>query len=744
MNQLNYFFWQLINLVLGILIATNLHSRDTYIGSSSCASCHSEQYMQWRQSHHYKAMQLASSSTVAGDFNNVSFKHFDMETKFFITDGKYYVNTQGEDGIYADFQIEYTFGFDPLQQYLVKFPNGRYQALTTAWDNRSKEKGGQRWFHLYPDERGVSGRALHWTGSYFNWNLRCAECHSTGVEKNYSLEENSYDTSWQEANVSCEACHGGGADHRIWALSGLQNSISNKGFLVDISSSGEWQFSGSDTAINKTNKSSGKQLDVCATCHSRRSILGSPVHGDKFLKSHRLSLLTSDLYYADGQIRDEVYVYGSYLQSKMYQAGVECSNCHNPHSGQVNDESNKLCTSCHKAEVFDRREHHHHQINSTGAACKNCHMPETTYMLIDPRRDHSFRIPDPQLSLEIDSPNACNQCHQDKKAKWAQSYIKKWYGARNEKSVFATIFYKATKGVVGGDKKLATLALDASLPSIIRATATELLQNYPGQVTIGTLNKLIYDEDPLVRLAALVLVELIPPDKRFELLSPLLEDSHATISFEVAKLIAALPLETLSLSQLKLGNKAMKIVIDYSLSNSDAPDTHGELGQIYSARRQYVDAEKAYLQALLIDPGFLLALINLADLYRAKGEDWRSKDVLNKALVIDPAFASAHYAMGLLLVRQKSYGQALSYLSRAAELMPNNIRFQYVYSVALAEQGQHSLAIDVLKKSLQFNPDNMQLLLVLASQLSSVGEQAHAEIIYKRLQNMKNTKYLQE
>ncbi len=728
--------WFLVNLFLGSFLAINLQAGDDFVGSSRCASCHSEQTIQWQQSHHYQAMQPAIPSTVVGDFNDVNFKHFDIKTRFFTREGKYYVNTQGQDGKYSDYQIDYTFGFDPLQQYLVKFPNGRYQALTTAWDNRPEKKGGQRWFHLYPDESEVPGGVLHWTGSYFNWNLRCAECHSTGLENNYSLENNSYDTRWQEINVGCEACHGAGADHLDWASSNLQSDSANKGFVVDISNSSEWQWTGGNTASNQSSMPTGKQLDVCATCHSRRSAIGNPVHGEQFLKSHRLSLLTPNLYHFDGQIREEVYVYGSFLQSKMNKAGVECSNCHNPHSGQVYDQSNKLCTGCHKAEVFDRSEHHHHKINSTGAACKNCHMPETTYMQVDPRRDHSLRIPDPQLSVEMGNPNACNQCHRDKSTKWAQSHSQQWYGVKKQGHVFAEAFNQAAQGVPGADSKLAGLALDQNLPSIVRATAAELLRNYPSQVTLAAARQLIQDTEPLVRRAAVGLMELIPPVQRFELLSALLEDGHATVKIEAARLLATVPLESLSPEQVKLGNKAMKIVIDSSLSNLDAPDTHGGLAQIYAGRGQYLDAEKAYLQALLIDPGFLPALLNLADLYRAKGEDWKSKPVLNKALAIEPEFADAHYAMGLLLVRQKRYAQGLSFLSKAAELRPNNIRFQYVYSVALADLGKNHQAIETLKMALQLSPDNLQLLSVLANQLSAVGKKTEAEGIYKRLQTL--------
>lgn len=717
-------------LLLSQLFAVAL-ADDTYVGSSSCAGCHSEQYQQWQDSHHYQAMQLASPASVAGDFDNRVFKHFDVESRFFVRDGKYFVHTQGEDGQYGEYQIDYTFGVEPLQQYLVKFSNGRYQALTIAWDNRPEEGGGQRWFHLYPQQADQPDGLLHWTGSYFNWNLRCAECHSTGLQKNYSLETNGYKTQWQEINVACEACHGPGAGHLDWNDSGRSMDVAHKGFKADISRSGSWQFTKQNTAA-LSGRVEDRQLDVCAGCHARRSILGVPDIGDEFDQSHRLSLLTPELYYPDGQIRDEVYVYGSFLQSKMHSQGVVCSDCHNPHSGVVYDQGNGLCTSCHKAEVFDRSEHHQHKVGSTGAACKNCHMPETTYMVVDPRRDHSLRIPDPKISLDFGTPNACTQCHSDKTGEWAVSHLSPQSGS-SVGHPYVEAFDKAGRAAVGADRDLASVALDKALPAIVRATAAELLRGYSGQLTLTVAAQLIYDEYPLVRRAAVGLMELVPPLQRFQLLSPLITDSHLSVRVEVARLLASVPVENLSQDQAKLSESALKIVIDSGALTLDAPETHANLARIYSDRGQYHNAEKAYLQALVIEPKFLPALLNLADLYRAKGEDWKSRPALERALAVEPEFADAHYAMGLLLVRQKRYSQALEYFQEAVKLSPDNSRFQYVYSVALADQGQDKLAIESLRRALLHRPENVQLLVALAGRLLQAKNRSGAEKIYHRL-----------
>ncbi len=191
--------------------------RAAYVGAAPCAQCHPSEFKAWSGSHHQLAMQEANGSTVLGDFDNAKFKYNDVETVFFKRDGKYFVRTDGPNGKLADYQISYTFGVAPLQQYLIAFPGGRYQALSIAWDTRPKAEGGQRWFHLYPNDKIDHTDQRHWTGIYQNWNLQCAECHSTNLHKGFDAAANVYRTTFSEINVACEACHGPGSRHVGWA-----------------------------------------------------------------------------------------------------------------------------------------------------------------------------------------------------------------------------------------------------------------------------------------------------------------------------------------------------------------------------------------------------------------------------------------------------------------------------------------------------------------------------------------------
>jgi len=191
-----------------------------FVGSSSCVECHKEAQKDWHGSHHQLAMQKANADTVLGDFDDAGYEHFGIKSRFFRKDDKFFVNTEGPDGKNADFQVDYVLGVYPLQQYMIMFPRGHVQVLQLCWDSRPKEDGGQRWYHLYPDEAIDHKDVLHWTGEHFNWNYMCADCHTTNLKKNYDVETRSYNTTWSEINVGCEACHGPGSKHillnQVW------------------------------------------------------------------------------------------------------------------------------------------------------------------------------------------------------------------------------------------------------------------------------------------------------------------------------------------------------------------------------------------------------------------------------------------------------------------------------------------------------------------------------------------------
>lgn len=240
-----------------------------------------------------------------------------------------------------------------------------------------------------------------------------------------------------------------------------------------------WQISpDAKTAARQNGVAAFSEIDVCAHCHSRRTLISENFQaGQPFLDHYLPALLEERLYHADGQIADEVYVYGSFLQSKMFQKGVTCHDCHEPHNLKLRATGNALCTRCHRSETFDSSAHHFHPSQSTGAQCVGCHMPSRTYWVIDPRRDHSLRIPPPDLSVTIGTPNACTQCHKKQTAQWAADQVEIWYGNPERYGVhYGEVLNMGRRGEPGADVSLGKLALESSKPGIVRATALSLLE----------------------------------------------------------------------------------------------------------------------------------------------------------------------------------------------------------------------------------------------------------------------------
>ncbi len=308
-------------------------------------------------------MDHATDKSVLGDFSDATFDHYGVRSRFFRKDGKYLVETDGPDGKLATFEIKYTFGLDPLQQYLIEFPDGRLQALSIAWDSRPKDVGGQRWFHLYPDEEIKHGDILHWTKLNQNWNFMCAECHSTGVRKNYDAANDRFATSFAEISVGCEACHGQGSRHAAWARARQswwpfgKSEDPKMGLLIwfDERRGISWPIRpATGNAVRSFPPATlRKEVETCGLCHARRGAFSEDwLPGRPLSDTHAVSPLARGLYHADGQMRDEVYNYGSFKQSKMFAAGVTCGDCHEPHGAKLRAPGDGACLQCHAADKY--------------------------------------------------------------------------------------------------------------------------------------------------------------------------------------------------------------------------------------------------------------------------------------------------------------------------------------------------------------------------------------------------------
>jgi predicted CXXCH cytochrome family protein len=604
-------------------------------------------------------MDLATDETVLGDFDDAVFVSKGRTTRFFKRDGGFFVNTEGPDGEASDFEIAYVFGHDPLQQYLVPFPGGRLQCLTIAWDSDRGE-----WFDLYPDQAIPPSDWLHWTRAAQNWNGMCAECHSTNLQKNFDPETRTYDTTWSEIDVSCEACHGPGSLHVAWAeiQPMARPAIDDFGLVV---------ATGGIT--------SERQVELCAPCHSRRGELDDYDHtGAALLDILRPSILEEGLYHADGQILDEVYVWGSFTQSKMYANDVRCSDCHDVHSLKLKAEGNALCLQCHRADAYDTPDHHFHKKvfegrPSDGALCVKCHMPEQPYMVIDERADHSLRIPRPDLSRILNTPNACSQagCHADKSLQWSVDAYTKWYG-QAKKPHYGTTLAAGREGRQDALEELIRLAGDQLYPAIVRATALSLLRNYPGEAATRALAAALADPEGLVRHTAITNLTARDQAELVKLVAPLLLDPLRAVRMQAALLLADVPDAQLEPYQrearaegLAEYRRSMAHALDFAFAGHNLGNLAARLGDAETA-------EKYYRTAIAIDELFYPAKANLAVILNAEGRNDEAAALLLSILDNDPEQYETAYSLGLLFAEMGRYVEAESYLARAAAGMPGH------------------------------------------------------------------------
>ncbi len=704
----------------------------TFVGRQACSRCHSLEDRLWQGSHHDLAMQEVNERTVLGDFDDAKFTHDGVTSTFFKRDNNFYVNTEGPDGEMQDFEIAYTFGAIPLQQYLIAFPGGRYQALSVSWDTRPAADGGQRWFRLYPDEKIDHTDPLHWTGIQQNWNYMCAECHSTRLIKGYLADEDRYETTWSEIDVSCEACHGPGSRHVDWANAaaiGRDTPYDNGGFGLEVRlkdpGRGTWMVNPeTGKGMRLAPLPAVSEMDTCARCHSRRSVVSDDYQfGRPIMDTHRPALLETRLYHTDGQILDEVYVYGSFLQSRMYQQGVTCSDCHDPHSLDLVFPGDKVCRRCHAQATFESKNHHFHELDKPGAACVDCHMAPRNYMVVDPRHDHSMRVPRPDLSVELGTPNACNDCHADKTAQWSADSVAKWYGPeRRMEFQYGEALFAARTRSPRAERKLQQLIDDPEMPGIVRATGLAELERYLTRGSLGSIERSLADTDPLVRMAALRAAQAAPAGERIRLAFPLLKDPVRAVRVEAARLLAEVPGESMTAEQRSQLAGALEEYRASQLVDADRPEANLNLGWLASRLGNLGEAEFYYQTAIERDPTFVPAYVNLGDLYRMQSRDAEGEHLLRSAIGRFPESAELVHALGLNLVRLGQVDEALVLFETALELQPDDQRYAFVYAVALHDSGQKDRAFRVLEEAHERMPTDLELLSTLVTYYRQEGD----------------------
>lgn len=714
-----------------------------YVGREACVECHAQEVQAWTGSDHDRAMDPATPETVLGNFEDQRLDHFGLVSTMFRRGSEFFITTDNRRGQLETFRIKYVLGYRPLQQYLVEFPDGRIQCLPIAWDTENK-----RWFHLYPDEPIPYDDPLHWTGPLQNWNYMCADCHTTNLQKNYDLAQNSYHTTFSEMDVSCEACHGPGSLHVRIAKRKKVFWDRRYGYGLVRLKEAPWNV----------------QVETCAPCHAHRRILYPGFQpGKPFLDHYMPALVDGELYWPDGQIREEVYEYTSFLQSRMYHEKVRCTDCHDPHTTRVKFPDNRLCGQCHLATKYDTPNHHHHpDAEKPGTRCTECHMPKTKYMVVDPRLDHSIRVPRPDLTVALGIPNACTGCHHDpakgETPEWAAAKVEEWYGPRKGPPHFAFAIDAARKHKPEAAELLLDVVRRKDTRPVIRASAVALLGNYRGAAESAVRDGL-KDPDPLVRAAAVRSIELLypvqgrpepelalaDPNRRrlHELLSPLLRDPIRAVRMEVARVLTLVPDQERNAEDHEAFQRALDEYLAGQEFLADQPAAHLNMAVVLANRGEVAKAEHQYRQALRIDPGFVPAGINLAMLLDEQGRIDEAEAQFRKvieelqrqlaaaqrqAAMLDQAgrteaapsqprpidrmiehlcqqTADCHFSLGLLLAERKErLADAATELAAAARLAPKNPRIHYNLGLAYQNLGRHGQAEESLRTARQLAP----------------------------------------
>lgn len=648
-----------------------IDEKSTFVGSKSCRSCHEKEFSSWKNSHHDQSMKIADSTTILGNFNNSTFIHKNVKNSFIKRGTDYFVNTEGPDGKYHEYKIEYTFGFTPLQQYIVKFPNGEYQCLLTAWDSVEN-----KWFHLQPNLDIVHDEWINWSGGSQRWNTMCADCHSTDLHKNFDSATKSYSTTYSEINVSCEACHGPSSSHVNYYEEFPEGKNPPDLYL--------------GTLLN-----SKELVDKCARCHSRRAQITKvfDYEGD-FFDHYIPSLLIDPIYELDGQIKDEDYVYGSFVQSKMYHNGISCKDCHDVHSLKLKKTGNDLCLTCHVPK-YDTPEHHFHKENTDGAQCINCHMTGKMYMGNDFRRDHSFRVPRPDQTVKYEVPNACNGCHTDKSAKWAADFINEKYGTERVDHFSDHLL----KGYFDDNASFKKVFSNTKYPELSRATALNQYTNQQlSQDEFNAILVYLKDSSALVRREVIHAFDKIGIANISTQITPLLNDSIRMVRISAARYFNTIGEKLETDINFKNANQEF---LDEMDMNADFASGQHQIAIYQQVKGNTELAIKAYERAIEIDNNYNMSRMNLALLHYQQGDISTSEELYLKVIEQEPNFGYSYYMLGLLYNETGQISKALEYLETACEKEPINMNAFYNYALLLQKENKSTASLKIIDQALK-------------------------------------------
>jgi len=728
-----------------------------FAGSVSCRQCHEKFYELWATSHHGLAMQpytdALGQNELTPQTKTITVGRYTYQA--FVGAGEGYVLEIGPETTQR-YPIVHVLGGKNVYYFLANWKKGRLQTMPVAYD---VQRG--QWYDTaasgirhFPGT--LTDEAVHWTDPFYTFNTSCFDCHVSQLATNYDPNTDTYHTQWGEAGINCETCHGPSQRH-VTLFEQLE----------------EGQETPKDMKIIITRELSGEQINaMCSACHAKMSPLTKVfTPGQLFYDHFDLVTLENPDFYPDGRDLGENYTYTTWSMSPCSQSGkLDCSHCHTS-SGRYRfrdpDNANNACLPCHAARVAEAPAHTHHTPGTEGSRCIDCHMPMTEFARMR-RSDHSMRPPAPAATMEFKSPNACNICHDDKSALWADQLVRQWHPDDDYQQAILEPARLVSAARSGDWKRLDAMLSYLLKPDRDEVTATSLvrlLQSALSQKAVQVLVKVLQqDRSPLVRASA---ADALSDHVNGQTLPALLQatrDKTRLVRIRAAASLASVSRNTLKASDkesLDLANqellKSWRIRQDdysshFNLANywvdrnkldsavkafekardlrPDYIPTHVNMAFAYHLQGQNDLAEKSFRNALKIDPNCMVAHLNLGMLLGEQGRISEAEAAFRKVLRSDPNSAVAAYNLGVILAKDRM-AEALKWCRKAYQLRPNEPKYAYTYAFYLIENSNVKQAITILRKIVNAAAAYPDAYLLLGELFERQGRLTEAISVYR-------------
>ena len=673
-----------------------------YLGSSKCRSCHEKFYQLWAPSHHGLAMQPYTEAFAEANLKPQLEEIVIGKTRYrAVTDEGPGFVVESESGNQKKYPILHVLGGKNVYYFLAALEKGRLQTLPVAYDVNK-----QQWFDTaasgvrhFPDR---TDEAVHWTDREYTFNTSCYGCHVSQLVKNYDLKTDSYNTQWQEPGINCEACHGPAEEHvRVCTEEGPENAP------VDLKL---------DT-VTRSRGFTAHQVDsACSTCHAKgMPITNKFIPGDSFFQHSDLVTLESPDYYPDGRDLGENYTITSWRMSPCIQSEeLDCISCHTS-SGRFRfkDTPNDACTSCHPEKEKDFQAHTHHE--KSDVHCIQCHMPMTNFAGMN-RSDHSMRPPMPSATIQFKSPNACNFCHENKDAKWADEHVRQWHQEDYQKPVLeiAALIDQARKENWTNLSDMLAYLQRKDKDEIFANSLIRLLRGN-GDDRIGRVLAQLLENDPspLIRSSAADGLELYLSETTVPVLAAATKDPFRLVRVRAIPSLAAVPEQMIPADLRKPVQNASAEYIKAMGSRPDDAMAHYNLGNYYADKKKPQQAIECYETSIKLQDGLILPYVNSSLAYNQLGDNATAAERLKKAIAIEPNSDAAHLNLGMLYGEMGQYEKAIDEFRTTFKLNPQSAAAAYNLCVLLAEKDPPQ-AISWAKKACQLQPNNARYAYTLA------------------------------